>query len=128
MLVWIFFSLGHSPSTNPSILNLVVRNFLEMCLDRSMAACLVCSLVGRMTSRAIALYDIGKPTLSSIFGRDVDTLKNVIGEFYVLMGCQVQVHKETIPFQVIPLVALRELGILLGTCLKIINCVLPLHA
>lgn len=46
MLVRIFLSLDHGTSTDPSILDLVVRNFLEMGLDRPVAAGLVSSLVG----------------------------------------------------------------------------------
>ena len=76
----------------------------------------------------MALCDIWKASLSCIFWRNVDALKYVIGKFNVLKGCQVQAHEETITFQVLPLVALRELGILLGTCLQIVHCMLPLHA
>jgi hypothetical protein len=128
MLVWIFLSLDHSTSADPSILDLVVWNFLEMGLDSPVAAGLVSSLVGCMPSCTIALCDIWKASLPCIFGRDVDALKNVIWEFNVLKGCQVQAHEETIPFQVLPLVALRKFGILFGTCLQIVHCMLSLHA
>jgi hypothetical protein len=46
MLVWIFLSLDHGTSTNSSILDLVARKFLEMGLNRPMAAGVVGSLVG----------------------------------------------------------------------------------
>ena len=99
-----------------------------MGLDRPVAAGLVSSLVGCMPSCTIALRDIWKAPLTCMFWRDVDALKNVIGKFNVLKGCQVQAHEETVPFQVLPFVALRKFGILFGTCLQIVHCMLPLHA